>query len=134
GVRPVYLAGYRMNRKAADVHDPLFARTVVLASGPEKIAIVSVDLVGLQYPTVKAIRAKLPDLKYVLVSSTHNHEGPDVIGIWGRGPLHRGVDEAYLDLVAERVADCVRQAAGKLEPVTAAYGTAEDESLLGDPR
>lgn len=132
--RLVYLAGYGMDRKASGVHDPLYARTVVLAAGGERIAIVSVDLVGLQYPTVKAIRARLPELRYVLVTSTHNHEGPDVIGIWGRGPLHRGVDDAYLDLVVERVAASVKEAAARLQPVTAAYGTAEDETLLGDSR
>jgi hypothetical protein len=134
GAKPVYLAGYGMNRKARGVHDPLYARTVVLASGDEKIAIVSVDLVGLQYPETKAIRAKLPQFKYVLVASTHNHEGPDVIGIWGRGPFHRGVNEAYLDLVVERVVASVNQAAQKLTPVAAAFGTAEDETLLNDSR
>ena len=130
----VYLAGYGLNRKASGVHDPLFARTVVFEQGAERIAIASVDLVGLQYPTVKAIRAKLPEFRYVLVSSTHNHEGPDVIGIWGRGPFHRGVNEDYLDRVVESVAQSVKDAASRLAPVGALYGTAEDESLLRDSR
>jgi len=134
GEKPVYMAGYGMNRRAKGVHDPLYARTVVLASGEDKIAIVSVDLVGLQYPEVRAIRAQLPQIKYVLVSSTHNHEGPDVIGIWGRGPFHRGVNEAYLDFVVERVVASVKQAADKLLTVTATYGTAADETLLNDSR
>jgi hypothetical protein len=134
GKRPVYLAGYGLNRKATGIHDPLYARTVVLASGSEKVAIVSVDVVGLQHPTVKAIRAKLPEVRYVLVSSTHNHEGPDVIGIWGRGPFHRGADDDYLSRVEDLVVESVRQAASKLAPVTAAYGTAADESLLADSR
>jgi len=134
GAKPVYMAGYGMNRKATGVHDSLFARTVVLQGGEDKLAIVAVDLVGLQYPEVKAIRARLPQFKYVLVTSTHNHEGPDVIGIWGRGPFHRGVNEAYLDFVVERVVTSVKQAAEKLAPVTAAYGTAEDDTLLNDSR
>lgn len=134
GDKKVFLAGYGMNRKAAVVHDKLFARTVVLAAGNERIAISCVDLVGLQYPEVKAIRAKLPGFRYVMVSSTHNHEGPDVIGIWGRGPFHRGVDDSYLDLVVERVVQSVNEAAAALAPATAAYGTAEDETLLSDSR
>jgi hypothetical protein len=134
GPRPIYIAGYGMNRKASGVHDPLFARTVVLAQHGERIAIVSVDLVGLQYPTVKAIRARLPDFRYVLISSTHNHEGPDVIGIWGRGPFHRGVDDDYLAAVVERVVESVQRAAARLMPVAAMYGTAKDESLLADSR
>jgi hypothetical protein len=132
--RPVYMAGYGMNRKAKGVHDPLYARAVVLAHGSEKIAIVSVDLVGLQYPAVQAIRRKLDGFRYVLISSTHNHEGPDVIGIWGRGPFFRGVDDSYLDGVVDLVASCIKKAAEALKTVEACYGTAEDESLLKDSR
>lgn len=132
--KPVYIAGYGMGRAATGVHDPLMARAVVLASGKQRIALAAVDLVGLQYPEVKAIRAKLPHLDYVMVSSTHNHEGPDVIGIWGRHPFHRGVDPAYLELVVNRVVQAIEQAEKNLQPVTAAFGTAEDESLIGDSR
>src|SRR4051794_38133822 len=64
----VYLAGYGMNRKAAGVHDPLFARTVVLVDGDTRIAITCVDLVGLQYPQVQAIRQRLSGFRYVMVS------------------------------------------------------------------
>jgi Neutral/alkaline non-lysosomal ceramidase, N-terminal len=134
GGQRVYLAGYGMNRKAAGVHDRLYARTVVFAHAGQRLAIVSVDLVGLQYPTVKDIRAKLPEFRYVLVSSTHNHEGPDVIGIWGKGPFQRGVDDDYLDVVVERVVQSVQQAAAAVGPITGSYGTAEDETLLADNR
>ena len=130
----VYLAGYGMNRRAKGVHDPLYARTVVLRHGDKRLAIVSVDLVGLQYPAIKAIRAKLPEFSYVLVASTHNHHGPDVIGIWGKGLFHRGVDDAYIDWVVGRVAHSVREADKQLTSVTAAYGAAEDDSLLADTR
>src|SRR5687768_2163678 len=57
--KPVYIAGYGMNRKATGVHDPIMARTVVLSAGGERIALVSVDLIGLQYPAVKEIRSRL---------------------------------------------------------------------------
>ncbi|MEX2026798.1 MAG: hypothetical protein WEH44_05845 [Pirellulaceae bacterium] len=132
--RPVWLAGYRMGRRAKGIHDPLLCRSVVLKDGDERIALVSVDLVGLQYPAVQQIRAKLAGFRYVMVSSTHNHEGPDVIGIWGRTAFHRGVDDDYIALVVERVVQAVEKASQSLAPVTAAYGTAEDESLLGDSR
>src|SRR5262245_62077324 len=91
GPKPVWLAGYGFGRRATGIHDPLMARCVVLKQGDEKIALVAVDLVGLQFPDTVKIRGKLPGFKYVLVSSTHNHEGPDVIGIWGRTALSRGV-------------------------------------------
>ncbi len=134
GKRPVWIAGFGHGRQATGVHDPLMARAVVLDDGQRKLALVSVDLIGLQYPNVLRIRERLKDISYVLVSSTHNHEGPDVIGIWGRNPLLTGVDSAYLKLVEDRVVKMVQDAAGRLAPAEAGYGTAEDEKLLGDSR
>lgn len=134
GKRSVWLAGYGMGRSATGVHDPLMCRCVVLQDGDQRIALMSVDLVGLQYPEVLKIRAKLPQFSYVMVSSTHNHEGPDVIGIWGSNFLSRGVDDDYLDLVVQRAVEAAQQAAQSLAPVSAAFGTAEDESLLNDSR
>ena len=132
--RPVWLAGYGMGRRATAIHDPIMARCVVLRSGKTTVALSCVDLVGLQFPEVQRIRSRLPDLNYVMVSSTHNHEGPDVIGIWGRSPIHRGVDDGYLDLVVDHVSRMIGETLGKLAPATVEYGTAEDESLLGDTR
>lgn len=131
---PVWLAGYGMGRRAMGVHDPLMARCVVLRSGEDRLAWVSVDLIGLQLPEVRKIRERLPGFRNVMVSSTHNHEGPDVIGIWGRSPLSRGVDPNYVELVIERVAAVVREAEKNLAPADAAYGVATDEVLLGDSR
>ncbi len=134
GKKPVWLAGYGPGRRATGVHDPLMARCLVLGDGSDKIALVSVDLIGLQYPAVKEIRQGLADFKYVLVSSTHNHEGPDVVGIWGRGFLSRGVDDDYVASVVSKVVEVVKKTAANLAPATAAYGTATDDVLLGDSR
>ncbi|MBI1900977.1 MAG: neutral/alkaline non-lysosomal ceramidase N-terminal domain-containing protein [Planctomycetia bacterium] len=134
--KDVWVAGYGPGRKATGVHDPLVARAVVLrdAKAKDKLALVCVDLVGLQYPVVLKIREQLADFRYVMVSSTHNHEGPDVVGIWGATPLVSGVDPDYLKLVAERCVKAVRQAEANLVAAEASYGTAADEKLLGDSR
>jgi hypothetical protein len=134
GKKPVWLAGYGPGRRATGVHDPLMARCLVLGDGGDRIALVSVDLIGLQYPAVMQIRKELGDFKYVLVSSTHNHEGPDVVGIWGRGFLSRGVDDDYVASVVTKVVDLVKKTVENLTPATAAYGNASDETLLGDSR
>jgi hypothetical protein len=132
--RPVWLAGYGKGRAATGVHDPLFARCLVLDDGRRRIALVSVDLIGLQYPQTRQIREKLAGFDYVLVASTHNHEGPDVIGIWGRNAVSRGVDDEYLSRVVDRVVEAVRAAESGLADVSAEFGTAEDENLLRDSR
>src|SRR5437870_11317855 len=95
GDRPVFIAGFGHNRKATKVHDPLFARAVVLAHGKDKIALASIDVVGFFLPNVESVRKELPDFAHVLVSSTHNHEGPDTLGLWGATALVSGVDPEY---------------------------------------
>src|SRR5687768_12993753 len=96
GKKPVFLAGFGHNRTATKVHDPIMARAVVLSDGTHKIALVSVDVVGLFFPSVEKVRKQLPGFKYVLVSSTHNHEGPDTLGLWGKSPFQSGIDPVYL--------------------------------------
>ncbi|MCA9213338.1 MAG: neutral/alkaline non-lysosomal ceramidase N-terminal domain-containing protein [Planctomycetales bacterium] len=132
----VYIAGYGWNRKATGVHDPLYARSIVLSDGQKRIALVSVDVVGLQYPLVQRIRAAIPkhDFDYVMISSSHNHEGPDTIGIWGPNPFRRGTDGEYLSSLVQKIVECVRIANESLTDVTASYGSASDESLIRDSR
>src|SRR5690242_14360609 len=81
--KPIWLAGKESNRAATGVHDHLFARAVVLRADGKKIALVSVDSIGLSRPTIEAARARIQGFTYVLVASTHSHDSPDVIGIWG---------------------------------------------------
>ncbi len=134
GERPVYLAGYLPGRQAEGVHDPLAARGVVLQQGDRKLAFVSVDLIGLQLETVDRIRKELKDYDHVTVASTHNHSGPDVIGIWGKSFLRRGVDDEYIRKVVRSVIECVRLAEKKLEHVRGRFGTADDDKLVHDSR
>lgn len=134
GKKPVYMAGFGQNRKATAVHDPLTARAVVMADGDEKVAFVSVDVIGLFLPVVERVRAKLPGFKYVLVSATHNHEGPDTLGLWGASPLTSGIDPDYLAKLVDGCADAVTAADKARAPATAHVGTARDASLLNDNR
>jgi hypothetical protein len=134
GKKPVYLAGFGQNRKATKVHDPITARAVVLADGADKIALVSVDVVGLFITSTERVREKLPGFKYVLVSATHNHEGPDTLGLWGPSPLQSGVDPDYLKKVEEGCAAAVKQADAARKPAAARIGTAAAPELVNDTR
>ena len=134
GKEPVYMAGFGHDRKAIKIHDPLFARAVVLKDGQRKIALVAVDLVGFFHPNVVHVRKQLPDFYHVLVSSTHNHEGPDTLGLWGPNPFKSGVDPAYVQTVEEQIVKAVKQADARAAAVTARIGTAKAPELLHDGR
>ena len=134
GDKPVYMAGFGNNRLARKVHDPLMARAVVLKSGKTKVALVSIDVVGFGYPSVLRIRKQLPEFNYILVSSTHNHEGPDTIGLWGKDIAHSGVDPDYIARIESQIVKAVKEADKAAKPVTAVIGSAKSPELLHDGR
>ena len=134
GKELVYIAGFGQNRKATRIHDPLFARAVVLKDGKRKIALASVDLVGFFHANVGNVRKQLPGFHYVLVSSTHNHEGPDTLGLWGPSPFKSGIDPAYLKTVEEQIVKAIKQADASAVAASARIGTAKAPELLHDGR
>jgi hypothetical protein len=131
---PVYIAGFGQNRQATGVHDRLFVRAAVLSDGTRQIGLTSVDLIGLFLPVIERIRAQVPEFAFVIVSSTHNHEGPDTLGLWGPSPFATGVNAAYLDQVVTQTVTALRAAAKSAQPVTARWGTARNPDLLNDNR
>jgi Neutral/alkaline non-lysosomal ceramidase, N-terminal len=132
--KPVYMAGFGQNRVATGVLDPLKVRAIVFADDKSTIAMVSLDLVGLSYGNTLAVRKRLPDFTYVLVSCTHSHEGPDTIGLWGPSPFKSGVDREYVRDVEDKIVQAVLQAKKQLKPAIAAIGMARDADLLHDSR
>lgn len=131
---PVYLAGFGQDRPAQSVHDPIMARAIVLSDGQTKIALVCVDVVGIFLPTVENIRKQLPGFGTVIVSATHNHEGPDTLGLWGKSPFQSGVDPQYLRLLEAGAVRAVQEADKQRQPATAAIGTVHAPELLADSR
>lgn len=134
GEPPVYMAGFGQNRVATGIQDPLFARAVVLDDGTSKIALVSVDIVGFFYPNALNVRGALPGYAHVVVSSTHNHEGPDTLGLWGPSPVKNGINPAYLKLVEQEAIQAVKEADKSLAESQARFGVCKAPELLVDKR
>ena len=120
--RPIWIAGFGQKRQARSIHDPLWARTIALSDGLRKGVIVSLDAIGFMHNDILDIRASVQKelaLDFVIIASTHNHEAPDLIGIWGPSLLKTGVDSRYLELVKTQAAKAIRAAVASLEPVQA---------------
>jgi hippurate hydrolase len=132
--KPVFLAGFGENRRATGVHDPIMARAIVLDDGKQKIAMVSVDVVGLFHPVIERVRKKLPGIDYVLVSATHNHEGPDTLGLWGPNPFTSGIDKDYLNNLEDGCVKAVQLAVGSVKDANSAVGQIAAGELLRDAR
>jgi len=132
--KAVYLAGFGHNRKATRVHDPLKARCIVLRDGKQKIALVSVDLVGLFLEVVERVRKQCPGYAYLTVSSTHNHEGPDTMGLWGPAMWSSGIDPEYMKTLEKQIVAAVKNAEKDLKKVRAKIGSVKAPELLHDGR
>ncbi len=125
----VYLAGYQHGRKSTGVHDDLYAKAVVVCDKENAIAIVSVDCIGLPYPLVQRIRdlveTQIPREHFnadrIVISSTHTHAAPDVIGLWGESPAHSGTDSAYIEHLVQTTAAVIVTAWKKRTTATAKY-------------
>lgn len=149
---PIFMAGFGNNRQATGYNDRLWARGVVIDGRGGRIALVALDLIGYFNNQIDIARAMVgDDVDYLIVQSSHTHEGPDTLGIWGPDELTTGVDGGYLDFVNDAIADCVAEATANLRParvksVTTSsaglstgmrqdddgYGVADQKVLAGD--
>ena len=127
-----WLAGFHSRRPANGIHDSVWARTVVIDDGTTRIALISLDAIGMFYDQVIDIRKRLPaslGIDYCMVASTHVHEAPDLMGIWGESPLKSGINKAYLELVTAQAVASVETAVADLEAVTLRFSIDEDGAL-----
>lgn len=133
---PVYMAGFGQNRVAMTVHDDLFARCIAFSVGQKPLVVCEVDLIGFFVDDVQKVREKVPEAD-VVVASTHVHEGPDTMGLWGPARGKSGIDNDYNATVVERIAEAAKGAIAALEPATPALAvvhSAELDSFIDDTR
>lgn len=116
----VWIAGSSTGRAARGVHDPLWARALVIERGDTRVAIVVVDVIGWFVDDVDEIRDQLPTelaIDHVIMTATHNHQGPDTLGQWGRAELDTGLDPDYMARVQQAAITAISESVAGLEPV-----------------
>jgi hypothetical protein len=118
---PVVLAGSPTVLKSLSVDTRLYVKALVLSSGTQKVAIVTLDT--LKYPVDCVLQARRQVEKStgipagnVMICASHTHRGP----IW----------TYYKDLLVTRIAEAVASAARDLAPcrLGTAHGKAEGVS------
>ena len=128
----IFLAGFGNDRLATGKHDDLWARALVLDLGKTRLAIVALDLIGYYshsgyYGGDEVHKLLDPSLGItdILIASTHNHEGPDTIGLWGMNPGSDGKYPRYLQFVDRQIAKAIALAAKSLTPVRLKLGSTD---------
>jgi|GEM_PF-1419873 len=139
--RDVSLLGYDFRQKELPpgndgVHDPLYARVLVLHDGNKPAAIISLDLAILLVPLARHLRQRVAEklgttIDRVLLTTTHTHSGPFPLReedgkdhgflssfVEQRGDGARNPDVVYAEYLESRLLDAAARAGGFLLPVT----------------
>lgn len=112
----LYFAGAERNRKFIDTEDNLYVKAVVISGSGTDMAILTFDCIGLMFPELEKIRRRvqilLPDfpIENIVISSTHTHTGPDVVGLWGKDMLSSGVNDLFMKTLIEKSAQTISEA------------------------
>ena len=125
--------GYGARRQPSQaVHDPLFARALVLDYGGDgqQCAIASCDLLGMHPWITGEVRRAVaegagipPD--HVVVAATHNHAGPAGL----RGGMFSRLDDEQARLLAEKLAATIISAHAQRRPATLKLGRATVDTV-----
>ncbi|MDE2141693.1 MAG: hypothetical protein KGJ84_04705 [Elusimicrobia bacterium] len=125
----VLMAGFgAVGRKPEGIHDPLYARLLLLREGKTTVAVVGLDLLGFTRNDVADLRRlagfDVPG-RSLFLASTHTHSGPDTLGLWGPMIGVSGINPAYHARLKRKVADALKLLESQLRPVKAAGARGE---------
>jgi hypothetical protein len=116
---PVWIAGFSNSKPANGIHDDTWARTMIIDDGKTRLAVVALDAIGFMNDDVVDVRKMIPaeaGITYTIITSTHTHEGPDLLGLWGKTPFKSGIDKEYMQLVKEQIVKSVAEAVKNIRP------------------
>lgn len=134
------LGGYAARRAAPStgVHDPVYARAMVLADGNTKIALVSLDLCFLPANIRSEVAQRLAkfglgiDAAHLFLSATHTHTAPDPLAMHSGNSFTNvklkgwtNFDRKLLDYTVGRIAETIKVADGALSPAHFAIQTGD---------
>ena len=112
------MGGYWGRRSGAThIRDCLMAKALVCSQGTARIALVAVDLVGLDADAVRGIREKIGRATgieggAIMVCASHTHAGPLTFPFRGMGHI----DSGYLEQVSDTVVEVVVAAVADSRP------------------
>jgi neutral ceramidase len=103
---PCHLSGYAARQQPSiGVHDPVFAKALVMDDGNTKAAVVSCDLLGFTPAFSDELRTRLREeagIPHSIVACTHTHSGPAPMGLVDCGDL----DSSWLAEAADKIVQC----------------------------
>lgn len=119
---PVLVCGSFLSRSAGKIHDPLYARCLVLDDGAKRVVLMVVDTIAIPYDMnekVKAAASKATGIppENMMISATHTHSGGSLTSALGTK-----ADPEYSRLVPGKLVECIQKAAANLQPAKVGWG------------
>lgn len=120
-----HLVGYFNDRIAEHIHDELWVKAIVLTDGETTLGLLTCDLISVPTAVVNAAKALILERagvppENVLISATHTHTGPSVVGTLGTPPMPE-----YAKWLPPRLADAFVMAQRRLVPAEFAYAAGD---------
>ncbi len=129
-----YFFSASLCRWSEGIHDPLFATAMAFQDGDDEPVIqIVLDTVGIVTTDVLIIQQMIAEElgigpERVVISATHNHQSPDIIGIWGvMLPPISGRDDAFIDQMIAGAVEAAVMAYDDLQPARAFAAVGEED-------
>src|SRR5436309_1176604 len=109
----------------------LTVRALVLDQEGTRVAIVSADFLGFPATLGNRVRDAVKEVPAtnILIGATHTHSAPDCYG-FPNGKGGTDSDPKYLETVCTRMAEAIKEAVSKLQPVRIKIATGEAEGKI----
>ena len=128
---PVWLDGMIRSHPSTGMHDRIFAKAMVLSSGPQMsdaCAVVSADVCTLSASDCLKIRTMAEKQTgipcgRIIVAATHNHSGPATVG--HLNPR----EDAYTNDLPEKIAALIKKAAAAMAPAAVGCGSGQEDTI-----
>lgn len=122
------------SRAAIAVKTEIEARALAFVQGDTTVAIVYIDSVGLIGGDMDLIRAHPVlaglSIDHIIIGTTHAHDTPDTMGLWGPTATVTGRQQFVLDALHAAAATAVKEAVETAQPATMQIASTK---LLNDP-
>lgn len=135
----VPMCGYSARKRGSEgVHDPIFAKALVVREGGDHFGWVIADLIGVMADMTREVRTLASRLtgipaKAIMVSTLHDHSGPDVRA-QPKCDADHAMHKRYLEVLPKMLAGSLVAAAKSLEPVMVSYGRAALDTVQHNRR
>jgi len=123
---PVINSGGFLERTADRAHDRLMSRALILDDGATRIALVVVDNLMMPRELLDESKRQASEatgipVERMLISATHTHSAPSVMGALGSR-----ADAAYTQFLLGQIVKSIVLAADKLEPACVGWASVQD--------